>query len=381
MSPPPAENSGEKNLRHTQNWLRMSGLSATTLPIDFRDIRTGQHIPDVAQTVLTLPAERSEKCKKEELDSIEASWRAATAQAAGEAGKPASTAQLDALLDRNPKLFADLTRLPVNALAFYRPFHLEPFDRWGIYLYVDRLLSYAAEVRFVAPFLEGVSKEVLLHLVLFEIFHHEFYHHLVECAATTMEILADALGAPIPSYVEYRIAVGAGKFASHDHNPLEEALANAYAYHGLGFISRVKTGYLDALVGSYQKNLTAIWPLEGPGYRSAASYLAGAQIAGNAELLAMMLGRNRHPAFYQIAQSVMPSGYAAFLPKPDIPTYLVGTPEQVRDFHDMVPAPNDTYCHLFWPFDTGTVESQLKNRHREREEAKKAAKAASAQRR
>ena len=379
MSPPPAESSDERSLAHTQNWLRMSGLSATTLPIDFRDIRTGLHVADPAQTVLTLPAERSEKHKKEELDTIVTRWRGAEAKAIGTPGMPKSTTELDALLDRNPKLFADLTRLPINAVAFYRPFHLEPFDRWGIYIYVDHLLSYARKVRFVAPFLEGVSKEVLLHLVLFEIFHHEFYHHLVECAATSIEILADALGAQIPSYVNYRIAVRAGKFADHDHNPLEEALANAYAYHALGFISRVKTGYLDALVGSYQKNLMALWPKEGPGYRNAASYLSGAQIPGNAELLAMILGRKRHPAFDQITQSIMPSGNAAFMPKPDIPTYLVGTPEQVRDFHALVPAPNDTYCHLFWPFDTRTVETQLRNRHTEREAAKKAAKAAKLQ--
>ncbi len=381
MSPPPAESSEERNLAHTQNWLRLSGLTATTLPIDFRDIRTGEHVPDPAQTVLTLPAERSEKHKKEQLEAIEARWSDAKAQADGVTGQPASTADLDDLLDRNPKLFADLRRLPVNAVAFYRPFHLEPFDRWGIYIYVEHLMSYATQVRFVAPFLAGVSKEVLLHLVLFDVFHHEFYHHLAECAATTMEIFADAIGAPIPSYVNYRIAVGAGKFADHAHNPLEEALANAYAYHGLGFISRVKTGYLDALVGSYQKNLTAQWLQEGPGYRHAASYLSGAQIPGNGQLLAMMLQRKRHPALDQVAQSVMPSGYAAFVPKPDIPTYLVGTPKQVQDFHAMVPAPNETYCHLFWPFDTKPIEVHLKNRHKEREDAKKAAKAAKAHRR
>ncbi len=44
MSLPPAESSEVRNLAHTQNWLRLSGLTATTLPIDFRDIRTGDPV-------------------------------------------------------------------------------------------------------------------------------------------------------------------------------------------------------------------------------------------------------------------------------------------------------------------------------------------------
>ena len=122
----------------------------------------------------------------------------------------------------------------------------------------------------------------------------------------------------------------------------------------------------------------ALWPKEGPSYRNAASYRSGAQIPGNAALLAMILGCKPHPAFDQITQSIMPIGNAAFRPKQDIPTYLVGTPEQVRDFHSLVPEPNDTLYHLFWPFDTRTVETQLKSRHKEREAAKKATKASKA---
>ncbi len=352
----------------------MTGLTATTLPIDFRDIATGKHIPDPAQTVLTLPTKRAEKHKKIELNRIERDWRTASAKPEGMADQRPSYNALDQLLDRNPRLFADLRRLPVNAVAFYRPFHLEPFDRWGIYIFVAPLLTYARQVRFVAPFLEGVSIEILIHIVLFEIFHHEFYHHLVECAATTAEILADAMGAPIPSYIQYRQKVHAGEFSYHDHHPLEEALANAYAYHALSFLSRVKAGYLDALVGSYQRNLLHLWPTEGPGYRNAACYLSGAQIPGNAELLAMVLGRKRHPAFDQVAHSVMPSGYTAYLPKPDIPTYLVGTPEQVSAFHKLVPAPNETYCHLFWPIDTQHIDTLLRIRHDEREAERRAVK-------
>jgi hypothetical protein len=117
--------------------------------------------------------------------------------------------------------------------------------------------------------------------------------------------------------------------------------------------------------------LTFYWRTEGPGYRDAANYIAGEQVPANGDLLAMVLGRAPHPAFLQIAQAVMPSGFAAFLGKPDIPTYLVGTPDEISAFHDLVPAPNETYCHLFWPIDTKSVDSMLKARHQERLAAKR----------
>ncbi len=112
------------------------------------------------------------------------------------------------------------------------------------------------------------------------------------------------------------------------------------------------------------------WRYEGPGYRDAGAYLSGAQVQGNGELLAMILGCDPHPALGQVAQSVMPNGFAAFVPKPDIPTYLVGQPEEIADFHKLIPAPNETYCHLFWPFDTTRIDALLKARHAARKVAR-----------
>jgi hypothetical protein len=268
-----------------------------------------------------------------------------------------------------------MDRLPVNAIAFYRPFHLKPFERWGVYIFVKPLLDYAEGVKISLPFFPTASKEMLMHLVIFEMFHHEFYHHLVECAATTIEIIADAMGNTIPRFLDYRQRSYEKGFTWHHHQPLEEALANAYAYNSLSFISRVKAGYRDALVGSYQRNLAAHWRREGPGYRDAEHYIEGNQVPANGDLLAMLLGRGQHPALEQVAQSVMPSGFSAFVGKPDIPTFLVGSPDEVASFHQLVPAPNETYCHLFWPIDTKPVDEMLKKRHEEREAIKRAARA------
>jgi hypothetical protein len=331
---------------------------------------------DPAQAVLAMPQQRAQKHTKEELEKLKQNWGSRqTPAAATSPPTPAMVNQLDALLDRKTShLFLDIRRLPPNAIAFYRPYHLEPVDRWGIYIFVDRLLDYAEQVRFRAPFFPDVSKELFMHMVVFEIFHHEFYHHLVESAATTLEIVADALDANIPTYLEYRRAAHARQFSWHQTQPLEEALANAYAYNSLSFISRVKAGYRDALVGSYQKALIVYWPAEGPGYRDAAQYISGEQVPANGDLLAMLLGRMPHPGLLQVAQAVMPNGFAAFAGKPDIPTHLVGTPEEITKLHELVPAPNETYCHLFWPIDSSRVDEILKARNQERKAAKKATK-------
>jgi hypothetical protein len=194
----------EETLAGTCLWLRSRGLTATTLPIDVRHIGSGQPMPDAAQLVLGLPMDRARKWKKDELDDLTKRWREVRSSRAQPVLGTEPERQLNALLNRKERrILLDFRRLPVNAIAFYRPFHLEPVDRWGIYIFVDRLLAYAAGIRAVAPLFPGVSRELFLHLVLFEMFHHEFYHHLVESAATVLEILADAGGVSFPGYLAY----------------------------------------------------------------------------------------------------------------------------------------------------------------------------------
>jgi hypothetical protein len=376
MSVAPAPSAAAQTLQATCAWLKTRQLTAKTLPIDFRDLDGQQIQIDPAQAVLAAPQQRAEKHQKEELEKLKQKWRGRKPTAiSSPSATPAVVDQLDALLDRKiGNLFLDIKRLPSNAIAFYRPYHLEPMDRWGIYIFVDRLLRYADQVRFGVPFFPEISKELFMHLVLFEMFHHEFYHHLWRVRQRRWRSWR-TLGAEIPKYLEYRQAAHARRFCWHTTQPLEEALANAYAYNSLSFISRVRAGYRDALVASYQKALAAHWLTEGPGYKHASRYISCEQVPANGDLLAMLLGRMPHPALLQVAHAVMPSGFSAFLGKPDIPTYLVGNPGEIDRLHELVPAPNETYCHLFWPVDTSRVDEMLKARHRERVAAKKAKKA------
>lgn len=94
------------------------------------------------------------------------------------------------------------------------------------------------------------SPEVLMHLVLFEVFNHEFFHHLAESTATSLEILAAARGEIEAVYLSYCADARENAYAD-PHAPLEEALANASAYYALGFVSRIKAGYKTAVVKSY----------------------------------------------------------------------------------------------------------------------------------
>lgn len=265
-------------------------------------------------------------------------------------------------------------KLPADAMAFYRPFHFPPFDQWGIYLLVGPLLGYHQRLMAQSRSAGLFSAETLMHLVLFEVFNHEFFHHLAESTATTLEVITAAQGNPQPLYLQHRRAQREDDFR-HPHAPLEEALANAYAYNALSFISRVKLGFKTVSVKAYQRAVANHWNTEPPGYRDAAHYAGAAYVDGAAALLSQMLQQpdlmHKLP-LAAIAKNVMPSGFSAFVAKPDIPTWLVGSPEELNLFEALVPAPNEAYTQLFWPYNTSQYDQFLQVKVEE-EKAKRAA--------
>lgn len=265
-------------------------------------------------------------------------------------------------------------KLPADAMAFYRPFHYPPFDQWGIYLLVGPLLRYHHRLMSTSHASGLFSVETLMHLVLFEVFNHEFFHHLVESTATTLEVILASQGEPQPLYLRHRQAQRENQFG-HPHAPLEEALANAYAYNALGFISRVKLGFKTVSVKAYQRAVIKHWKVEPPGYRDAAHYAGSGYVDGAAVLLGELLlqpGLMNKVPLASIAKSVMPSGFSAFVAKPDIPTWLVGSPHELKVFEALVPAPNEAYTQLFWPYNTSAFDRFLQAKMEE-EKAKRAA--------
>jgi hypothetical protein len=189
-----------------------------------------------------------------------------------------------------------------------------------------------------------------------------------------LEILLASQGKPPPLYLQHRAAQMRSTFA-HPHAPLEEALANAYAYNALSFISRVKAGYKTASVKVYQSAVAKHWYVEPPGYRDARHYIGAGYVSGGSELLGQLLqepGAMHRIPLSVVAKHVMPSGFSAFLAKPDIPTWLVGSPEELELFNKLVPAPNEAYTQLFWPYNTETFDNFIERKLTERK-AKRAA--------
>jgi hypothetical protein len=270
----------------------------------------------------------------------------------------------------------DIHRLPADALAFYRPFHFSPHEEWGVYILVERMLDHCQTLhRSFNDRLAAFNLETLTGCVLFEVFHHEFFHHLAECAATTIEIASASFGKPKPIYSDYwdnRFESTAGVGRHTDH-PLEEALANAYAYNSFSFLSRTEIGHKLIWVKVYQKILEKCWPQEPAGYRSAGKYINAGYVSGAAQLLAMLLSSpDPDPASLMLlAKTVMPSGNSAFLQKPDVPTYLVGDSLALARFEELIPAANETYTSLFWLGDTSSVDEYLKDRKKKEALAKK----------
>lgn len=264
-------------------------------------------------------------------------------------------------------LSLDVNCLPANAMAFYRSFHFEPFDEWGIYIYVDELWTYCQGLHeSLSPNVHSFTLEILIGYVLFEIFHHEFFHHIVECAATTLEVLSPCFGSAKPLYLDYKQHLYENNelIGVHPHRPLEEALANAYAYNSMSFISRIKAGYKTTLVSLYQKMLERYWPTESAGYKEAGCYTGSSSNEGAAQLLAMLLNSGEIDccAARLISRTVLLTGNSAFFAKPLIPTYLVGTPEILERFDELVPAPCETYTQLFWPGQTDDLDHFIQER-------------------
>ena len=266
-------------------------------------------------------------------------------------------------------------RLPADAMAFYRPFHYPPYDQWGIYLLAGPLVNYHQQLQKISADLKLWSPEVLMHLVVFEIFNHEFFHHLAESTATNLEILLAASGNPSSIYLNYRKNQRENMF-DDPHAPLEEALANAYAYNSLSFISRIKAGYKTAIIKAYQAAIQKHWKLEPAGYKEAGFYIDGDYIAGGARLLEQLIavpGSANSTPLSSVAKHVMPNGHTALMAKPDIPTYLVGSVDEITAFNKLVPAINEAYTRLFWPYNTKPVDEYFQKQKEKEKAAKKAA--------
>ena len=180
--------------------------------------------------------------------------------------------------------------MPADALAFLdRPFHCSLHEEWGNYILVEPLphrcaLPYNSFWWKPAAF----NLETLMGCVLFEVFHHEFFHHLTECAATSIEIASAGFGKAKPIFTDYRNCRfrERGLGPHPDHTP-EEALANAYAYNSFHSCPGWKSEFKLIWVKVYQKILEKCWGKDppdtgAPASTSTRSTCGGSPTAGDA---------------------------------------------------------------------------------------------------
>ena len=124
-----------------------------------------------------------------------------------------------------------------DALAWYRPFHMEPQEKWGITI-LDRGIWYVARKLAAELYSEPYGNEdVVMHcrnIAKDFLYYHEMFHFKVELAATVMEKInpTEALYAGYWKPQTDREWFGSEvKSNGQVKAPLEEALANSYALH------------------------------------------------------------------------------------------------------------------------------------------------------
>jgi len=121
-----------------------------------------------------------------------------------------------------------------DALAWYRPFHMDPQEKWGITI-LDQGIWYLARklaTEFSAPYDDEDTIKYCRDIAKDFLYYHEMFHFKVELAATVMEIF----NPNEPLYARYWKPQSRGEWFDSEvksnrevKSPLEEALANSYA--------------------------------------------------------------------------------------------------------------------------------------------------------
>ncbi len=167
-------------------WLASMGFSKDYGTYAIRPGRYGNERPDpfslnsgLCVKPIQLVGKSDKDSRKEHLDKL-----------LTDVLRPAEERIFSEFVDRD-RLYEGLRflRMPMDAIAFYRPFHLLPWNEWGIYFHARNLSNFLEAMSELSRCLMSLHREILKEFVLFEIFHHEFFHHIVESMITTIEMI------------------------------------------------------------------------------------------------------------------------------------------------------------------------------------------------
>lgn len=191
---------------------------------------------------------------------------------------------------------------PPDALGFYLPFHYFHPTWWGIYLVAEGISALGEYLRALSP---GVlSCEEAESAAKAFIYHHERFHHMVECFATRLEIAHRQ-----PIYRTGFEEVYLEGLAKSDS--LEESLASAHGYSEL-FASAFRSPHEDEKREAVLFGLYSYMMESPPAYRGATHFTTKTPFLRGRNALAEASAQESIPGLAQASPSLWQSFSHAF---------------------------------------------------------------------
>ena len=175
----------------------------------------------------------------------------------------------------------------MDALAWYRSFHWYDPHNWGIYI-TDRGLYYLAKkIFFNLNQVNDLGKPYNMLDLLQQAFNllylHEYFHFITDISATVLELGSRS---SYPFYINYSKSVYT-KYKSSPNEPLEEALANAFAYSKFPYRCYPKSDIRKSIRSSMDKQPN--------GYKGYGSFLGKNFIEGKRKLGTIISQTDHNP--------------------------------------------------------------------------------------
>ena len=240
--------------------------------------------------------------------------------------------------DIDERMTEEIRHLGTDALAWYCPFHRFARNSWGIYI-PDASVSYLALKVFNDPQTRLPKRAVadpLSYALSFRLlFLHEFFHFVTEISASAIEFIKAA-----PCYEDYFVKEYC-RPVDYDE-PIEEALANAFAFRGTmkeitlqarkgRFDRRPDTRSMKKLPNSpaWQKNaigkMKAFMSSQPSGYSSFPEYLAPDAFSAGAGRLAATIDQRSRPRKEPQLLALLLDCHQRHIFYEDVPLHLVRT--------------------------------------------------------
>jgi hypothetical protein len=170
--------------------------------------------------------------------------------------------------------------------SWYQPYHYLPREKWGIHIRYDSLMRIASLFYHDCPSLVNIKLDSVKSGFLY-LFVHELFHHIVENAASIIEIVSSRSHI----YTKYYNNVYLEVFNSS--NCIEEALSNGYLFLWAE-VCRIDRDFLKERLSS-----------QGPGYHNFIQYIGSNFFEGNRILISQIRHGNLKPTIYDPIEQIL----------------------------------------------------------------------------